>query len=51
MSQAAVGRQSFLVVFDFDHTLIDCNSDEVIPCKLGRKAMMRSMMQESKTLQ
>lgn len=51
MSLSAVGRQSFLIVFDFDHTLIDCNSDEAIPWKLGRKAMMRSMMHESNTMQ
>ncbi|GET85923.1 hypothetical protein, conserved [Leishmania tarentolae] len=39
-----IGRQSFLVVFDFDHTIVDCNTDEVIPAALGRRDMQLRMM-------
>ncbi|CAD2220061.1 Phosphoethanolamine/phosphocholine phosphatase [Angomonas deanei] len=31
----AIGRQSFLIVFDFDHTVVNCNTDEVIPRALS----------------
>ncbi|KAK7201471.1 putative Phosphatase DUF89 [Novymonas esmeraldas] len=46
-----IGRQSFLVVFDFDHTVVDCNTDEVIPAALGRREMQRSMMAEEHRMQ
>ncbi|KAG5511192.1 hypothetical protein JKF63_07134 [Porcisia hertigi] len=40
----AIGRQSFLVVFDFDHTVVDCNTDVVIPAALGRGEMQTRMI-------
>lgn len=46
----AVGRQSFVVVFDFDHTLVDCNTDTVVPAFLGRGDEQRKMI-NSKELQ
>ncbi|KAG5511790.1 hypothetical protein GH5_08102 [Leishmania sp. Ghana 2012 LV757] len=46
-----IGRQSFLVVFDFDHTVVDCNTDEVIPAALGRREMHRRMMLEKDRMQ
>ncbi|CCW61098.1 unnamed protein product [Phytomonas sp. EM1] len=43
-----VGRQSFLVVFDFDDTIVDCNTDEVIPAALGRGDLQRALIAEGK---
>eukprot|EP00796_Vickermania_ingenoplastis_P010881 gene10881-7543_t len=40
------GQQSFLIVFDFDHTMVDCNTDTVIPECLGRKALQAQLMEE-----
>ncbi|ESL06889.1 hypothetical protein TRSC58_05429 [Trypanosoma rangeli SC58] len=42
-AEACAGRQSFLVVFDFDDTVVDCNSDEVVPQCLGRGDFLRSL--------
>ncbi|KAG5486719.1 hypothetical protein LSCM1_07973 [Leishmania martiniquensis] len=39
-----IGRQSFLIVFDFDDTIVNCNTDEVIPAALGRRDAQRRMM-------
>lgn len=38
-----IGRQSYLIVFDFDHTVVDCNTDEVIPAALGRGSQHEEM--------
>jgi hypothetical protein len=46
-----VGRQSFLVVFDFDHTVVDCNTDEVIPIALGRGDEQAKMKMEKDRMQ
>ncbi|KAL7709039.1 putative Phosphatase/Damage-control phosphatase ARMT1-like domain containing protein [Lotmaria passim] len=46
-----IGRQSFLVVFDFDHTVMDCNTDEVIPDALGRHDEQRKMVMEKDRMQ
>lgn len=40
------GAQSFLIVFDFDHTLVDCNTDEVIPEYLGRGEVQKALRQQ-----
>ncbi|KAG8349041.1 putative Phosphatase Protein of unknown function DUF89 [Trypanosoma vivax] len=42
---AAFG-QSFLVVFDFDCTIIDCNSDEVVPEHLGCGPLFESLVKK-----
>ncbi|KPA83666.1 hypothetical protein ABB37_01926 [Leptomonas pyrrhocoris] len=46
-----IGRQSFLVVFDFDHTIVDCNTDEVIPTALGRRDELMSLIKEKDRMQ
>ncbi|KPI86922.1 hypothetical protein ABL78_4015 [Leptomonas seymouri] len=46
-----VGRQSLLVVFDFDHTVVDCNTDEVIPTALGRHDELQQMVMEKDRMQ
>ncbi|AIN95619.1 phosphatase, putative [Leishmania panamensis] len=46
-----IGRQSFLVVFDFDHTIVDCNTDVVIPAALGRRDMQHRLMLEEDRMQ
>lgn len=46
-----IGRQSFLVVFDFDHTVVDCNTDEVIPNALGRRDEQVKMLMEKDRMQ
>lgn len=38
------GRQSFLVVFDFDHTVVDCNSDDAVPQCLGREKFREELL-------
>lgn len=38
------GEQTFLVVFDFDHTILDCNSDVNIPHHLGRAALQEQLI-------
>lgn len=43
----AAGRQSFVIVFDFDHTVVNCNTDEVIPEALGRKELLHSLLATS----
>ncbi|EKF39140.1 hypothetical protein MOQ_000642 [Trypanosoma cruzi marinkellei] len=45
------GRQSFLVVFDLDHTVVDCNTDEVVPEYLGRGEFQRSLLGADKPMQ
>lgn len=47
MMKPGCGRQSFLVVFDFDHTVCDCNTDEVIPAILGRADLQRHIIREN----
>ncbi|CUG86860.1 Hypothetical protein, putative [Bodo saltans] len=39
------GQQSFLVVFDFDHTLLECNSDTAIPDHLGLTKQQDELIQ------
>ncbi|EKG07043.1 hypothetical protein TCSYLVIO_001832 [Trypanosoma cruzi] len=51
VSAGCSGRQSFLVVFDLDHTLVDCNTDEVVPEHLGRGEFQRSLMGAEKPMQ
>lgn len=41
-----VGQQSFLVVFDFDHTLLECNSDTAIPGHLGISEQQNDLIQQ-----
>ncbi|RNF25366.1 Phosphoethanolamine/phosphocholine phosphatase [Trypanosoma conorhini] len=43
-AETCAGRQSFLVVFDFDHTVVDCNTDEVVPQYLGRGDFQRALL-------
>ncbi|CCW71208.1 unnamed protein product [Phytomonas sp. Hart1] len=43
-----IGRQSFLIVFDFDHTIVDSNTDEAIPAGLGRGDLQRALIAEGK---
>ncbi|KEG11730.1 Phosphoethanolamine/phosphocholine phosphatase [Trypanosoma grayi] len=50
-ASAAAGRQSFLVVFDFDHTVVDCNTDEVVPQQLGCGDHLRSLMKAQPQMQ
>lgn len=38
------GRQSFVIVFDFDDTVMNCNTDSVIPDALGRKELLESLL-------
>lgn len=38
------GRQTFVIVFDFDHTVVDCNTDEVIPRELGRIKLLSTLL-------
>lgn len=38
------GRQSFIIIFDFDHTVLDCNTDEVIPRALGRSNLQETLL-------
>jgi hypothetical protein len=40
------GQQSFLVVFDFDHTLLECNSDTAIPDHLGLTRQQDELIQQ-----
>lgn len=43
----STAKESFLIVFDFDHTVLDCNSDEVIPIGLGRKPFLLSLLEDN----
>lgn len=40
------GQQSFLIVFDVDHTIVDCNLDKVVPEYLGRGEEMEELLQQ-----
>lgn len=48
---ATIGCQSFLVVFDFDNTIVDCNTDIVVPEFLNRDKFRRLLSEAKNEVQ